>query len=65
MKDLETYDVKHHNLRHIQNMIYLKIYEAIDLQKFMAIRRETSKIYSINKVLWSMKKHDKTIVALL
>ena len=25
-------------------MIYLKIYEAIDSQKFMAIRRETSKI---------------------
>ena len=65
MKDLETYDIKYHNLKHIHNMIYLKIYEAIDSQKFMAIRRETSKIYSINKVLWSMKKHDKTIVALL
>jgi len=51
MKNLETYDVKHQNPRPIQNVTYLKNYEAINLRKkkqtlFMDIRRETLKLLS-------------------
>jgi hypothetical protein len=49
MKNLETCDVKHHNLRPIQNMTYLRNYEATNLWKekrtlLMAVMRETSEI---------------------
>jgi hypothetical protein len=49
MKNLETYDVKHHNPRPIQNMTYLRNYEATDLRKekrtlIVVVRRETSEI---------------------
>jgi hypothetical protein len=49
MKNLETYDVKHQNLRPIQNMTYLRNYEATDLWKekrtlLMAVSRETFEI---------------------
>jgi hypothetical protein len=49
MKNLETYDGKHWNLRLIQNVTYLRSYEATDLWKkkqtlLVALRRETSKI---------------------
>jgi hypothetical protein len=46
---LETYDVKHRNPRLIQNVTYLRNYEATDLQKekqtlLVALRRENSEI---------------------
>jgi hypothetical protein len=49
MKNLETYDVKHQNPKPIQNLIYLRNYEATDLWKkkqtlFVAARRETAEI---------------------
>jgi hypothetical protein len=33
MKNLKTYDVKHQNPKLIQNMTYLRNYEAADLRK--------------------------------
>jgi hypothetical protein len=49
MKNMEIYDGKHQNLRPIQNVTYLRSYEATDLWKkkqklLMAVRRETSEI---------------------
>jgi hypothetical protein len=49
MKNLETYDVKHHNPRPIHNVTYMRNYEATDLQKkkrtlIAVVRRETSEI---------------------
>jgi hypothetical protein len=49
MKNIETYDVKHQNPRPIQNLTYLKNYEASDLRKkkqtlLVDVRRETSEI---------------------
>jgi hypothetical protein len=46
MKNLETYDVKHQNPRPVQNVTYLRNYEATDLQKkkqilLMVVRRKT------------------------
>jgi hypothetical protein len=52
MRNLETYDVKHHNPRPIQKMTYLRNYEATDLRKkkqtlLVAVRREISKIIQL------------------
>jgi hypothetical protein len=48
MRNLETYDGKHQNLRPIQSVTYLRNYEATDLWKkrtlLAAARRETSEI---------------------
>ena len=49
MKNLETYNVKHQNPKPIQNVTYLRNYEATDLWKkkqtlFVVTRRETSEI---------------------
>jgi hypothetical protein len=48
MRNLETYDEKHQNLRSIQSMTYLRNYEATDLWKkrplLVAARRETTEI---------------------
>jgi len=49
MKNLKTYDMKHQNSKLIQNMTYLRNYEAADLRKkrqtlLVVVRRETSKI---------------------
>jgi len=49
MKNLETYNGKHQNQRPIQNMTYLRSYEATDPWKkkqtlLVAVRRETSEI---------------------
>jgi hypothetical protein len=46
---MEIYDVKHQNPRPIQNMIYLRNYEATNLWKekqtlLMAVKRETHEI---------------------
>jgi hypothetical protein len=46
---METYDVKHQNPRPIQNMTYLRNYEATNLRKekrtlLMAVKRETHEI---------------------
>jgi len=49
MRNLEIYDGKHQNQRLIQNVTYLRNYEATDLWKkkrklLVAARRETFKI---------------------
>jgi hypothetical protein len=48
MRNLETYDGKHQNLRPIQSVTYLRNYEATDLWKrqtlLVVARRETSEI---------------------
>jgi hypothetical protein len=49
MKNLETYDGKHQNPRPIQNVTYMRYYEATDLWKkrrtfLVAARRETYEI---------------------
>jgi hypothetical protein len=48
IENIKTYDVKHQNPGPIQNMTYLRNYEAIDLRKKRALlvptRRETFEI---------------------
>ena len=49
MKNLETYDMKHQNPKPIQNVTYLRNYEATDLWKkkqtlLVVAMRETSEI---------------------
>jgi len=49
MKNLEIYDMKHQNPRSIQNVTYLRNYEATNLRKekwtlLVAARKEISKI---------------------
>jgi hypothetical protein len=52
MKNLETYDVKQQNPRPIQNVTYLRNYEATDLRKkkqtlLMAVKRKTFEIAAV------------------